>query len=200
MLSRTWLTGYSGEREVGVKKDVYGTTGHGSMAECSTRQYLCQENSWSNEIRQFPVVRGNKSLWGKLSTPKHESKPPSYKWVQSTFWKMMFHHHLPWGSTFWQQAPLPPWWKINKWKPELNRVWRPAGGAPLPCEDSRALQEEGIFLLSWRGLSQQKVLGSMLATVLPTSISPFIKVFSPCQLDDLHMDTDPELQFSTDPE
>ena len=38
----------------------------------------------------------------------------------------------------------------------------------------------------------------MLATVLPTSFSPFIKVFFPCQLEDLHMDKDPKLQFSTD--
>lgn len=29
------MTGYSGEREEGVKKDVYSTTGHGNMAKCN---------------------------------------------------------------------------------------------------------------------------------------------------------------------
>ena len=29
------MTGYSGEREEGVKKDVYITTGHGNMAKCN---------------------------------------------------------------------------------------------------------------------------------------------------------------------
>ena len=90
---------------------------------------------------------------------------------------------------------------MNKQKLQLNRVGRPEGGAPTPCNDNRAHYREEMLLF----LDTQPMKGHGLFVYYrsPNFLFLSIKVFSfPCYMETcmwLSMIADPELQFSGDP-
>ena len=82
---------------------------------------------------------------------------------------------------------LSDWTELNckrkRAETQSNRAGRPVGGAPTPCKDCRAQQEEKT--LSWQGLGQWKATDSVLLSQF--SLAPYKSILLPLPGTNFHM-------------
>ena len=92
--------------------------------------------------------------------------------------------------------------KINKQKPQLNRMGRPEGGTLIFCNNSSAHKKKKDSFSFLSRTQPMKSHGLFVYYSLPNFLFTSIKVFFNCLAGTctrLTMVADPELQFSTDP-
>ena len=94
--------------------------------------------------------------------------------------------------------------KVNKLKPQLNRVGRPGKDTLTPCNDSRAQREEERLRFFPGKDSANEKPQTLFLLQNPTLLFFFYKAFSfPCPAGTctwLAIVADPEFQFSAAPE
>ena len=76
-----------------------------------------------------------------------------------------------------QDFPFAFYKRINKQKPQLNRVGRPKGGALMLCDDSRAQKEDKRLLFPGKGSANEKPW-TLCSLYPPNFLFLSIKAFS----------------------